>query len=202
MKKLLLFSILFFISSTANAAIDFTASYDLYMTPNVSNNYDDGKGITIGIKHPIIYDLSGKLDISHISDIDFPTTVDPKGSFGELRGYGFVYNLVYDLKYDKNLTFILYAGAGPFWWDFRENPYFQDTHTTVKVDSSIVLKTGVGIEYKLRKGWKVDISAGWLDTDIHKEVKGSDGQEKELLDADHNIGLQYITYRFGIIKKF
>ena len=201
----LIFAVIFMRScSPAMAAepISFTASYDNYTVPNVSNNYDDGKGFSMGVRHGIWKDIKGQAELTHISDVDFPTPVDVKGSFGELRGYGGLYNILYELRYDKNLAFNLYSGAGCVWWDFRENPYMQDSQITVKVRPSMVLKTGVGMDYKLNKNWKIEGSAGWFDTNIWKEVTNANGDVLNLLDADHNIGLQYFTWRVGIRKKF
>lgn len=183
-------------------ALDFTASYDVYMVPNVSNNYDDGRGFTLGVNHPIWKDLSGRVEAVHISDIDFPCKEDPKGSWGELRGYGAFWNVFYTLKYDERLSFVLYGGAGPVWWQFRENPALQDAGVTVRTDPSLVLKTGILIDYKIREGWKIELGAGWMDTNIHKVATDDSGTVWNILDADETIGWQAVTYKVGIVKKF
>lgn len=201
MRKMIVVGILLMFASPA-LAVDFTASYDNYTTPNVSNNYDDGRGVSLGLKHNIWKDIKGHIQATHISDIDFPTQADPKGSFGELRGYGAIYNLIYDLRYDENLVFNMYVGVGPVWWQFRNNPYLQDAHATSKVDPSIVMKIGAGLEYKLRDDWNFSLNVGWSDTQIGKKITSPDGVEMEILDADGQIGLQYFTWSVGIKRKF
>ena len=202
MKKYIFLFALLLCGPAYATGVDFTASYDNYTAPNVSNNYDDGKGFSLGVRHDIWKDIKGHAEAVHISDIDFPTPVDVKGSFGELRGYGGMYNFIYELRYDKNLAFNMFQGIGGVVWDFRENPYFQDSQITVKVKPSLVLKTGVGMDYKLNKNWKIEGSVGWMETNIWKRVANAAGDELNLLDADSNIGLQFFTWRVGIRKKF
>ena len=200
MKRALLIGLIFW-CGTAQAA-DLTINYDHYTRPQKGNNYDDGKGIAIGLRHGIYGDLKGRLDAVHVTDIDFPTPVDTKGSFGELRGYGAIYNLIFDLPYNNNVTFNLSAGAGPIWWDFRENPYMQDSHLTVDAKPSFVMKASAGVDIKIYDNWKVELAGGWMDTNISKKVRNPVGDEMNLLDADGNIGLQFITWKIGIRKEF
>ena len=190
-----------FITIPAYAA-DFTVNYDKYLQPNKGNNYDHGQGLSAGIKHDIWRDLKGHAEFTHLTDIHFPTTVDVKGSFGELRGFGGIYSLIFELPYNKNVSFNLSAGAGPVWWNFRENPHFQDSHVTVDVDPSLVWKAGVGAEIKIYDKWHVDIGLGWFDTSIPKNVHNESGDSLNLLDAGDEINLRYITYRIGIRKEF
>lgn len=198
-KMFVLFMFLF--CSTAHA-VDFTATYDKYLQPNKGNNYDHGQGLSVGLKHDIWHDLKGHAEFTHLTDIHFPTASDPKGSFGELRGFGGIYSLVFELPYNKNVSFNLSAGAGPVWWNFRENPNFQDHHITVDVDPSIVLKAGVGAEIKIYQKWHVDIGLGWFDTSIGKNVHNEAGESMVLLDAGDQINLRYITYKVGVRKEF
>ena len=200
MKKLIVLLMLS-LCSTANAA-DFTANYDYLKQPNKGNNYDDGQGYSLGIRHGIYRDIKGRLDVSHMTDINFPTHVDVKGSFGELRAYGAIYNLILDLPYNKNVSFNLSAGAGPMWWDFKENPHFQDSGVKVHVDPSVVLKAGAGMDIKIYDKWNVELGVGWMDTRIGKEVLSPGGERMNLLDADDHINLRYITYRIGVRKTF
>lgn len=201
MKRISLVLAFLFVALPAYA-VDFTANYDKYLRPNKGNNYDHGQGLSVGIKHDIWRDLEGHAEFTHLTDIHFPTTEDVKGSFGELRGYGGIYSLFLELPYNNNVTFNLSAGAGPVWWDFRENPLFQDSHITVDVDPSFVMKAGVGAEIKIYQKWYVDIGLGWFDTSIGKNVHNEAGDSLNLLDAGDQINLRYITYRVGVRKEF
>ena len=191
----------FLMCGTAQA-LDFTMDYDIYQQPNKGNNYSDGQGVTVGLQHGIYKDLKGRLDVSHVTDVHFPTHVDVKGSFGELRAYGGTYNLIFELPYNKNVSFNLSAGAGPYWWNFRENPYMQDSQIKVHVDPSLVMKAGAGVDIKIYDKWKVELGVGWLDTSIGKKVVNAGGDVLNLLDADDEINLRYITYKIGIRKEF
>lgn len=182
--------------------LDFSFAYDHYLRPNKGNNFSDGQGLSAGIKHDIWRDLKGHAEFTHLTDIHFPTTADVKGSFGELRGFGGIYSLVFELPYNKNVSFNLSMGAGPVWWNFRENPHFQDSHVTVDVDPSLVWKAGVGAEIKIYDKWHVDIGLGWFDTSIPKNVHNEAGESMNLLDAGDEINLRYITYKVGIRKEF
>jgi hypothetical protein len=183
-------------------SLDFTAGYEKHLTPNKGNNYSDGQGYYLGLKHDIYKDLKGQIDVTHMTDIHFPTDSDPKGSFGELRAYGAIYNLIFKLPYNKNVSFNLQAGAGPMFWDFKENPHFQDSRVTVDVDPSFVLKAGAGMEIKIYDKWHIELNVGWLDTTIGKNVHNENGESMNLLDADDHINLRYITARVGISKEF
>lgn len=200
LKWLLVVAALLF-ARPVNAA-EFTASYDYYIAPNSGNNYDNGQGFTLGLKHGIYKDLSGHAGVSYITDIDFPSVDDPKGSFGELRGYAAIYSLIYDLKYNDRLTFNLSAGGGATVWDFRENPFLQDHGVIVEVDPSIVFKAGVGAEYRLKDDWTIGANVGWLDTNIEKHAEDKSGKTWNILDAGDNIGLQYITATVQVKKKY
>lgn len=199
MKRLIVLMML--ISSTALGA-DFTVGYDYYKRPGSGNNYDDGQGFTVGFEHGIYNDLKGSLGVLYITDIDFPSVDDPKGSFGELRGYAAIYSLIYHMRYNDNLSFNLSAGAGPALWDFRENPFLQDHGVKVSVDPSLVLKTGVGVEYKTNNDWTLSANVGWLDTNVGKDARDPSGKEWNILDSDNTLGLQYITYRIQAKKRF
>ena len=203
--------IVFVVASTVYIVIDlekpahaaeFTASYEHLQRPHSGNNYDDGRSYLLGIRHPIYKDLKGRIDAVHITDIDFPTDVDVKGSFGELRGYGAIYNLIFDLPYNKNVSFNLSAGAGPVWWQWRPNPYMQDNEIKTTVDPAFVYKVAGGVDVKIYDNWQLSLGIGWQDCNIGKKVVNRNGDEMNLLDAGDEIGLQYVIYKIGIIKRF
>lgn len=189
------------ITTSANAA-EFTGSYDYYKTPNGGNNYDDGQGYSLGVRHEIAGDVSGRLDFSHITDIHFASPEDVKGSWGELRGYGASYSVIYNLPYSDKLSFNIWAGLGYFSWKFNENPHLQDNHVDVSVEPSLVYKAGIGAEHKLNEAWTLDASLGWMDTTIEKVARDDSGQVWNILDAGNELGLQFITFRIGVKKRF
>lgn len=199
MKRLIL--ALIFLCSTAQAS-ELTSDYDYYSQPNKGNNYDNGMGYTVGFRHDIYKLIHGRLDLTHMTDIDFPTAADPKNSFGELRGYGGLYNLILDLPYNKNVSFNISAGAGPMIWQFRRNPYLQDANATVDVDPSLLMKAGIGVDIKIYDQWKVDLGVGWLDTNMGKRVLSPTGEHLNLLDADDNLNLRYKTWKIGVRREF
>ena len=203
MKKLIaLTAFLLVVLGSPTFAGEVTVGYDYYHSSSAGQNADDGQGFTVGYKRGLIGSLSGRVDVSYITGIDFAEARDPKGSWGELRGYGAVFNLVYDLRYSDRLNFSLYAGTGPFWWNFKENPFLQDNQVTVDVDSSVLYRLGAGADYKLKDGWVIEVQVGWQDTNIPKDARDSQGKEWNILDADGNIGFQSIQTRIGIRKKF
>ena len=201
MKKYFLV-LVFLLICKMSYAVDFTANYDYYQQPNKGNNYDNGRGYALGLRHSILYPFDGHLEVIHMTDIDFPSISDVKGSFGELRGYGGIYSLILDLVYNKNVSFNINAGLGPVWWDFRENPYMQDSQIKVKVEPSLVMRAGVETNIKIYDNWFVDLGAGWMDTTIGKKVTTPRGDVLNLLDAGDQINLRYITWKLAIRKKF
>ena len=186
----------------AEASVDFSTSYEHLSQPNVGNNYDDGVKYGVGLRHDVYKKLEGRIDAVHFTDIDFPTASDPKGSFGELRGFGGIYTAILNLTYNKNVAFNINAGTGPVWWDFRENPNFQDAGVKVKVSPSWVFNVGIGVGVKIYDNWHVDLGIGWMDTNIEKHVISAGGEELNQLDADSNLGLQYKTYRIAVRREF
>lgn len=191
----------FALSGTANA-LDLTVGYDKYLAPNKGNNYDDGQGYTVGLGHDIYKDLSGRLEFSHLTDIHFPTASDPKGSFGELRSFAALYSLIFAIPYNKNVSFDISAGVGPAWWDFRENPLWQDGGIKASVSPSFVMKAGVGADIKIYDDWKIRLYGGWMDTSIGKKVVDPSGQELVALDAGSELNLRYRTLRIEIKKEY
>jgi len=201
MKSLIIGLAILFTSSLAYAEYELVGGYDHYLTPNSGNNYDDAYGVSIGLEHDIRGNLRGRIEGTHITDIGFPYVHDPKGSFGELRGYGATYNLVYLLPYNNRLTFEALVGIGGFWWDFKENPFLQTKGVTVDVDPSVLYQAKIGATYKLKDDWKLEASVGWLDTTITKNAHDATS-EWLILDGHGKIGLQYIPIMVGIKKRF
>lgn len=201
MKKLSIFLSLILMYANAYAS-DFSASIDYLKKPNAGNNYDDGLAYNIGYQHDIYKDLKGRAEFVHMTDIDFPTTSDVKGSFGELRGFGAMYNVIFELPYNKNVTFTLTGGVGPMFWDFRENPLFQDSNVKVDVYPSMVKRVSLGVDIEIQDNWYATFEGGWLDTRLGKRVTDANGNTMNLLDADESIGITYKTFRAGIRKEF
>lgn len=178
------------------------ASYDHYFTPNSSNNYGDAWGGTIGLQHDLAKNLKGIVYGSHITDVDFPVVDDPKGSFGELRGFGAGYDLKYELPVNEQLVPYVVGGATYYWWEFRENPFLQDNNVTVDVDPSLAFKIGGGLDINLDNDWTGMIEGGWFDTDIDKLAMDDRGQNWNILDSSDSIGLQYVYVKAGFKKRF
>jgi len=174
---------------------------DAYITPNDGNNYEDAWGISAGVEHPLYKNLKGIASVSHMTDINFPSVDDPKGNWGELRGYGAMYDLKFELPYNENVIFFAKGGGGAFIWDFKENPFLQDNNVEVDVDPSLAFRAGAGVEVKLKDGWDATVEGGWFDTDIPKDARDSNGLEWNILDDDA-IGLQYIYVKAGIRYRF
>lgn len=200
MKRIVL--ALMFVCTPALAEVDLTANYDYYLQPNKGNNYDNGMGYTAGIRHDIYKHLRGEVDFVHITDVDFPSISDPKGSWGELRGYGAMYSLIMNFFYNENVSFNITGGAGPVIWQFRRNPYLQDANATVEIDPSIIYKAGIGMDIKIYDNWSVNLGIGWLDTKTGKRVIGSTGEHMNLLDSDDNLNLRYKTFKIGVKREF
>lgn len=201
MKKLIVFLIGMFLStaSYAEVKVPLEFSYDHYFTPNGGNNYDDAWGASVKVKHPILRTLEGAIGLGYITDIDFPSIDDPKGSFGELRGYGLTYDLILGMPINDRIKPFITGGLGYYFWDFRENPFLQDNRVTVEVDNSIAYRIGGGVEFKFNDSWSGSIGAMWFDTNIGVEAKNE--VTWNILDSD-DIGLQYIQAKASFTYKF
>lgn len=178
------------------------ASYDYYLTPNEGNSYNDGQGISIGWDHAIRGPVRGTVVGSHIADVHFPVSDDPKGSFGELRSYGLGYKLYARKNYNEKLGLTAGVYVGYHDWEFRENPFLQDNSVKVEVEPSVVYKAYVGADYKLNDAWTVFGELGWMDTDVKKEAIDSNGLVWNILDAGEEISLRYITVKAGAKIRF
>ncbi len=202
MRTLLLVVLASLIAVPAMAEPKLVGSYDHYFTPNSGNNYDDAWGATVGLQHDIAKNLKGTLYGSHITDIGFPCSDDPKGSFGELRGYGAGYGLKYQLPVNERIIPYVTAGAGYYWWDFKENPLLQDNSVSVDVEPSIAYTVGGGVDVAFNDDWSGFAEGGWFDTDIDKVATDDIGQTWNILDDSNGIGLQYIYVKAGFKKRF
>jgi len=181
--------------------LEFTGGYDYYITPNEGNNYNDAQGFNLGLTHPIGQYLEGQALFKHITDIGFPVSDDPKGSFGELRGSGGQYNLVFNLPGSERFSVYLLGGIGYYWWDFKENPFLQDNQVTVDVDAALALEGGIGLDYSINDSWSVNVYTGWFDTDVPKDARDSNDVVWNILDSNE-IGLQYIHISASAKFKF
>lgn len=188
-------------TTTAFSETKMIVGYDHYLEPNINNNYDNAWGFTLGVEHDIYGNLKGQAKYIHMTDIDFPSVDDPKGSWGELRGNIAFYGLKYDLPYNDHLGFYLTSGAGIGFWDFRENPFLQDADTKVSLENSIVFHIGAGANLNIGHGWDVFIESGWFDTNIPKEISKNGRGIENILDSG-DIGLQYIPLKVCIKKRF
>lgn len=206
MKYLVLTLLMFATITTAKAHevgpknLDIFASYDYYKTPNGGNNYDDGQGFSLGISHDITERIGGRAYFSHITDVHFPVSDDPKGSFGELRGNSVNYDVILSLPTNRHFDVYLTAGAGYLFPDFKENPFLQDNNVTVNLEEDIILRAGGGVSYKVND-WDLFAEILWSDTDIEKDARDNTGREWNIL-GDEVIGLEFIQIKIGAKYKW
>ena len=183
----------------ANASeVDVIAGYDYYKEPN-NHNYEDAWGFTLGLEREIKGNLKGQLLYKHMTDVIFPSSDDPKGAWGELRGHIPMGVLKYDMPYNDRVGFFLTSGLGYAVWDFRENPFLQDRQVTVDVEPSVVVQLGLGTSINIGNGWKLNLEGGWFDTDIEKDISDNQYGIVNILDSG-DIGLQYYTGRVFVSK--
>lgn len=201
MKYMLVLLAVLCFTCPVRADLSLSGGYDYYMTPNEGNNFDDAQGFNIRLNHPIVREFSGALEFSHIGDIDFEVSDDPKGSWGQMRGYGALYDLKATFPVSKLLDVYATAGAGMYVWDFRENPLLQDNHVKVDVDPSLAYKAGAGLNVNLNDSWTISGEVSWFDSQVPKDAKDENGVTWNILDDD-NIGLQYICFSVGGKYKF
>lgn len=176
--------------------LEVTASYDYYFTPNKGNNYEDGQGFSVGVTHPIWGSVSGRAEFVHITDISFPASEDPKGRWGELRGYGGFYDLMLDFPVNDNVSVYGFGGLGYFTWDFKENPFLQDNGVNVDVEDDLATRAGAGIDYKVKDDISLFLEAYWFDTDVPKHASNAKDGEWHIMGGDA-IGLEYIGIKAG-----
>ena len=190
--------LLLLVCSVAYAEME--VGYDHYLTPNGGNNYTDAYGFSAKYGWPVSDKLSVFIEGSHLTDIGFPVVDDPKGSFGELRGFGGFIGTRLKLPEIWKLKPYALAAAGGYAWDFRENPFLQGNRVNVEVDPSLAFKAGLGATLPLSESWTVGFEAGWFDTNIPKEAVDDKGTEWNILDDDE-IGIQYIYINvYGMIN--
>lgn len=198
MSKIALGLSLLFICSVSGAheptptGLEFVGGYTYLHKPNEGQNYESAGELRAGIEHPITSTLSGRLLFCHINEVEFPAIDDPKGAWGNLRGYGGSYGIYNTFPITDNLGFVLGGAVAYYDWDFRENPLLQENNVIVDVDASLAYEATVGLLWKVNDAWSVEIDVSWFDTDIDKSAVDNKGVVWNILDADNTIGLQYI----------
>ena len=196
MKKLIL-ALLLFVSNAH--ALELVTRTDYLNTRN--NGSDDAYGIVARLEQPVWREFSVAAEFDYHARQKFPSINDSKGSFGSLYGYGLMGNVIFRPLVNWKFSPYFIAGAGYFWWDFKENPFLQDNHVTVDVDPSIAFKTGLGFDFWLNDKWALNFEASYFNTKIDKLATDDNGTEWNIL-GDELIGNEQWNIGAGLKYKF
>ena len=87
---------------------------------------------------------------------------------------------------------------------------FVETITSLINEEAWIATGNLGAEERVKEGGGAEImgftpkegTVGWMDAEIGKKVTSRTGEEMNLLDADDEINLRFITYRIGVTKEF
>lgn len=166
-----------------------------------NNGANDSYGTLVRLERPLWREFCGAIEIDYHARQHFPATEDVKGSWGSLYGYGAMANLIFRPEVTEKISPYLLAGAGYYWWNFKENPHLQDHMVTVSVYPSIAYKVAAGVDYKLSERWSVNLEVSYFDTKIKKEAIDNTGTEWHIL-GDDVIGNEQIQIGVGMRYRF
>lgn len=186
-----------FLTTTAEAS-DWLLTGNWQHLETRNNQADDTYGVMARLERPVWNDFSLGVELDYHARQKFPSTDDPKGSFGSLFGYGALAEVIFRPEVHPKISPYAYLGAGGFWWDFKENPFLQDNFVTVDVDPSIAFKVGAGVDWWVSERWAINFDVSYFDTKIDKRAIDRNGVTWNVVGADNELGNEQIQFGVGV----
>jgi len=166
-----------------------------------NNDADNTWGITARLEKPIWREWSVAGEANYLHSQKWPYIKDPKGFFGDTRGYGGMASLVFRPEVLKWASPYVIGGVGYYAWHFHENPYLQDNEITVDLDPSVAMRIGVGFDLWATDQWGVNFEVSYFDTNIPKLALNAQGVEQNILGDDY-LGHEQIQISVGSRYRF
>ena len=166
-----------------------------------NNDADNAWGVTARLERPLWGEWSGAVEFNYLHSQTWPAIQDPKGFFGDIRGYGGMASLIFRPNLIHFASPYIIGGLGGYWWHFHENPYLQDHAVEVTLDPSVAMKIGGGFDIWLTEQWGVNFEVSYFDTQIDKNAMDAGGKEWNIM-GDSVIGNEQIQISVGSRYRF